>query len=188
MTGVAQGLGPARPEEGSGGDQPEQKAEGPEELQLQPALKELPAWERLASGLERAWKQVRSELLEREGQPEVAGDRQSPIPNAASPVRRNPMESRPGVRNGADARPETQARPPATSSISPAPTRLDRQEPSGHEVIDSALEDLAAEADARLFPVRGAEVFVATALTIASTIGADWIRRRDKRPLALTVP
>ena len=144
---------------------------GPRDLQLQAALKELPPWERLASGLERAWKQIRGELLEREGQPEVAQDRQSPIPSAASPAPRNRMESTPGVRNEprASARPETQARPPAASSIVPAPTGLDRQELSGTEVIDSALDDLVAEADAGLFPLRGARALAATAVAVAST-------------------
>jgi len=186
VTGVGQGLGSARPEAGSGGDQPEQKAEGPEGSQLKPAVKELPPWERLASGLEWAWKQVRGEILEKEGQPEVAQDRQPPVPSAASPAIRNRMESRPGVRNDSRARPETQARPPAASSIFPAPTGLDRQGPSGTEVIDSALEDLAAEADAGLFPLRGATAFAATAVAVASTLGADWLRRRVKRRPVLT--
>ncbi len=186
VTGFGQSLGSGRPQEGSGGDQPEQKAEGSDGSQLKPAVKELPPWERLASGLERAWKQVREELLEREGQPGVAQDRKPPIPNAASPAPRNPMESAPGVQNDSRARPETQARPPAASSIFPVPKGLDRQEPSGPEVIDTALEHLAAEAEARLFPLRGARAFAATVVVVASTLGADWIRRRVKRRPALT--
>ena len=186
VPGVGQCLGSDRPQAGSGGDQPEQKAEVPEGSQLQAALKELPAWERLASGLERAWKQIRSELLEREVQPEVAGDRQSPVPSAASPALRNRMESTPGDRNEPRVRPKTQARPPAASSLLPAPTGLDPHEPGGTEVIDSAMEAMAAEADAGLYPLRGASAFAATAVALASTLGADWIRRRYARRVGAT--
>jgi hypothetical protein len=186
VIGVGQSLSAARPQEGSGGDQSEQKAEAPEGLQLQPVVKELPPWERLASGLERAWKQLRGEMLEREGQPDVAPDRQPPIPNAASPAVRNGMESRPDVRTESRGRPAAEARPPATSSKSPAPTGRNGQEPSSPEVIDSALEDLAAEADAGLFPLRGAKVFAATAVAVASTLGADWVRRHHARWVGTT--
>ena len=197
VAGVGQGLGAARPEAGYGGDQPEQKAEGPEGSQSQPALKELPPWERLASGLERVWKQVREELLEREGQLEVAQDRPRSDPGAGNPAPCNSIEITPGVRNDVRTRPETRSSPPAASSVFPVPTDRSASPSGANDVIDAALEELASEGSVRLthqlssrsrtgglHPPYGITEVAVTAVAIASTLGADRLRRSLKRSLA----
>ena len=155
---------------------------------LQPEVKQLPPWERLAVGLDRAWKQVRDEFLGKEGQAEVVQDRKPPAPNAASPAPRNPRETRPGVRARLACQAATASRPSGVSSIDPAHDTSGSAGPSDRrEVVDSALEDLAADADGGgLLPPRGAKAFAATAVAIASTLAAERIRRRYVRRVGAT--
>jgi hypothetical protein len=105
----------------------------------------LPVWDRVAMGLQRAWEQVRSEVLERAGLGEGAGARAmaapggapSPAPAAARPSKR-PRPETPAPPQAGTLLPSEQPRGPTAGWASP------NQAGSGG-VTDAAIEELTAE-------------------------------------------
>ena len=193
VAAVAQGYGVARHEEGPGGDAPVGEGGRPEGPPLQPEVKQLPPWERLAVGLDRAWRQVRDEFLGKEGQAEVVKE-----PEAARPQRVEP-----GTEQAQGDPPSAfrAARPPGCRPLRAFfPFRHERssRRDGATEVVDAALEDLAAESESGgideltpygnggLHPPYGISKVAATAVVVASTLGADWIRRRHVRRVGAT--
>ena len=151
----------------------------PEGPPLQPEVKELPPWERLAVGLDRAWKQVRDEFLGKEGQAEAVKDRKPPVPERVEPGTAQP-HGRPapaaGTTHVPGPIPRTGRRTIRASFPLPQP-RIGR----GRGPRTSSTRSLTTSwrkptPGCSLFAEP--EILAATAVALASTLAADRVRRR----------
>jgi hypothetical protein len=149
----------------------------------------LPVWDRVAMGLQRAWEQVRTEVLERAGLDDGDGVRPVASPGRAAPP--PPATARPSNR----PRPRTPA-PPRAGTILPAPppggptaggSSPGEAGPVG--ATDAAIEELTAEGRSEVGPSQdgaawwverlaagrgGLALSIATAAAMASAATVAW--------------
>ena len=206
-TGLGQGLGPTKGNDGAGGsgDEPSAQAEG-SETGRPTAVETLPPWQRLSIGLERAWEKARSSILELESQslgeegltpaasPAVRPRAEQPVPRAAAP------------RSADSFNPASPSDSTSADPIAPAGESSNRSREDTSRVLDAALEDLAAQREAngpslrwdwglghelaRAGHAATARALVAVVVS-ASAVGTAWTfgaRRVGRRHLAATGP
>ncbi len=128
---------------GGPGDELEDQPEGVE-ADARPAVKKLPAWERLSIGLERAWERARTRILELENRPPVANRQNSTAPPAVSQPSRPP--ARLPAQPTRNATPDSKSDAKSTGAITP-------QGAGG--AVDAALEEIDAQQQTDGRAVRG---------------------------------
>jgi hypothetical protein len=197
-TGVGQGPGQAR-DDGSGGSGDEPGAEPPGADEAAAAAVSPPAWERLSSGLERAWEEARAAARALWRGSPTPGDREPSSPSAPSAV--GAPAPRPAAAPAA-SRTEAPSRPAPAAAAAPAPPGApsDRGPEEARRVHDAALEELVAEREepsarrgrgswAGLAKVPQPDAVSALVVVVgsAATAGAAWklrahrLRRRAPR-------
>ena len=132
---------PPHADGGPGGETAEKAQEKPENHDE--AEGELPIWARLAVGMERAWEQLRANMLMREGIDPDAADQAVSSPSRSSPAPPAP-EQAPGSQGPA----QPQASPSQTglAPLPEAPRQDSRPgERTAVDVIDEAIAELAVE-------------------------------------------
>ena len=148
LANVLPGTGPGSLGQSARNDRPGPSVEGADDpgaapgpaAVAAPAPTSLPVWDRIATGLERAWEQVRADVMERAGLAEDARARPISQPDRAAPPAPVPVPS-----TSSDRRPSSS--PPAGSAVAadaaiaelaaeglPAPGRRDVGSPRGERI------------------------------------------------------
>jgi hypothetical protein len=151
---LGQGLRPggaSSPEEVADEPAPAQE-EAPDSAAAPPAL---PVWDRVAMGLERAWEQVRSEVLERAGLGDGTGA--GPVASPGRARSAAPAASRPSNRPQQQAAPAPRAGMilPSEKPSRPTAGRASLGEAGSVGVTDAAIEEFAAQGRSEVGPSRG---------------------------------
>jgi hypothetical protein len=148
---AGQGLRPGDAESPQGAaDEPAEA--GTKATEVAAAPSSLPVWERVAMGLERAWEQVRSELLQRAG----LGDGDGPVSAPARTAAPEPAAPHPSnrVRPRKPAPPQAGTLLPSEKPGGPRAGGASPGEVSSVGVTDAAIAALAAEGGTEVGPSR----------------------------------
>jgi len=146
-TGLGQGPSQTSASNGIGGSSDDLggKTEGTV-AEARTGAAELPAWERVSIGLERAWGRARATILELESQGPIAGDKNSPAQPAAGRQTERPASVPARSTTNGRAPIESRVVPPSASAYPLAPASLTPDQSGANpNDVDAALDDLAAE-------------------------------------------
>jgi hypothetical protein len=162
--GIAQGLGNAAHQDGSGDSELADAKADQAPVETDPeSIERLPEWARFAMGLDGAWSNVRGDFRKSE----------SVVPAPTNPAA--PPSS------------AVEASPPAAPTDGLSVTSEGEPiEAADHQGIDSALEDLALEADAARPALWGIKTWAVAGTVIALTIGAERFRHQRARRVGAT--
>jgi hypothetical protein len=148
-SGLGQGQGPAqdRARGGSEAELPGEPERGQREALGDAA--QLPPWERLSMGLDRAWEQARAAILDTESQWPTAADPTSSAPPAVSrrPTPPAPSPAPPRTKANASAPPQAMPDPSASDRVAPVGSNTHWLPQRTSHLIDAALDELAAEGE-----------------------------------------